>query len=84
LCPNRNSVGETLAALKAIAHLNSNFESPCWLNGRKDPPPDQIIAFPNGLLDLRSNKLHPVDQKFFTIAALGFDYVATVASRLSG
>jgi P4 family phage/plasmid primase-like protien len=79
-CPNRNSVGETLAALKAITHLNSYVEAPCWLNGRTDLPPNQIIAFPNGLLDLRNNTLHPVDPKFFTIAALGFDYIAANAA----
>jgi P4 family phage/plasmid primase-like protien len=76
-CPNRNSVGETLAALKAITYLNSHYEAPCWLNGRTDLPSNQIIAFPNGLLDLRNNTLHPLDPNFFTIAALGFDYVAT-------
>lgn len=75
-CPNRNSVGETMAALKSITRLNSYTEMPSWLNGRADLPPDQIIAFPNGLLDLRTNTLHPIDPKFFTIAALGFDYVA--------
>jgi putative DNA primase/helicase len=75
-CPNRNSVGETLAALKAITYLDSHHEAPCWLNGKTDLPPNQIVSFPNGLLDLRSNKLHPVDPNFFTIAALGFDYVA--------
>jgi hypothetical protein len=75
-CPNRKSVGETMAALKSITRLNSYTEMPSWLNDRTDLPPDQIIAFPNGLLDLRSNTLHPIDPKFFTIAALGFDYVA--------
>jgi hypothetical protein len=74
--PDRNSVGETLAALKAVAHLNPDTETPCWLNGRDDLSVDALIAFPNGLLDLRSNILHPVDPNFFTIAALGFDYVA--------
>jgi putative DNA primase/helicase len=75
--PNRNSVGETLAALQAIAHLNPDFEMPCWLNGRKGMPPNELIAFPNGILNLRDNKLYPLDPNYFTIAALGFDYAAT-------
>jgi P4 family phage/plasmid primase-like protien len=75
--PNRASVGETLAALRSIAHLDPDLEMPCWLNGRDSLPPKELIAFPNGILDLRDNKLHPLDPNFFTIAALGFDYVAT-------
>jgi putative DNA primase/helicase len=75
--PNRASVGETLAALRSIAHLDPDLEMPCWLNGRNTLPPKELIAFPNGILDLRDNKLHPLDPKFFTIAALGFNYVAT-------
>jgi putative DNA primase/helicase len=74
--PNRNSVDETIAALKALVRLDSNIEPPCWLNGRSDLPADQLIAFPNGLLDLRDNRLHPIDPAFFSTASLGFDYVA--------
>jgi putative DNA primase/helicase len=76
--PNRSSVGETLAALQSIAFLDSDLVMPCWLNGRKGMPPSELIAFPNGLLDLRDHTLHPLDSNFFTIAALGFDYVAGV------
>jgi putative DNA primase/helicase len=74
--PNRNSVGETEAALGAVAHISSDLVMPCWLNRRNDMPPNELIAFPNGLLDLRDNTLHPLDPNFFTIAALGFNYVA--------
>jgi putative DNA primase/helicase len=74
--PNRASVGETMAALRSIAHLDPDLEMPCWLNGCSNLPPKELIAFPNGLLDLRNNKLHPLDPNFFTIAALGFNYVA--------
>ena len=75
--PDKNSVSETMAALKAVVHLNPELDAPCWLNGRDDLAPDALIAFPNGLLDLRDDKFHPVDKKFFTTAALGFDYVAS-------
>ena len=74
--PNRASVGETLAALKAVAHLDPKLDVPCWLDGRTVPPPGDVIAFPNGLLNLRDNKFYPSDPAFFTTAALGFDYVA--------
>lgn len=75
--PNRSSVAETLAALKALSILDPNVVSPSWLDGgREKLPPEEIISFPNGLLDLRDNKLYPPDPSFFTTAALGFDYVA--------
>jgi P4 family phage/plasmid primase-like protien len=75
--PNRSAVGETLAALKAVAILAPNIAAPSWLGGgRERLPPEDVISFPNGLLDLRDNKLHPPDPAFFTSAALGFDYVA--------
>jgi P4 family phage/plasmid primase-like protien len=75
--PNRITVGETLAALKALAILDPKVNSPSWLGASAHKlPPEHIISFPNGLLDLRNNKLHPPDPSFFTTAALGFDYVA--------
>jgi putative DNA primase/helicase len=61
--------------LGAVLDLSGNVSPTISIN-RTDLPPNQIIAFPNGLLDLRNNTLHPVDPQFFTIAALGFDYVA--------
>lgn len=72
--PDIAAIRETLAALRAVAHLDPLVEMPCWLDGREGPPPCELIAFPNGLLDLRDRKLHPVDAAFFTTAALGFDY----------
>jgi P4 family phage/plasmid primase-like protien len=74
--PDRNSVGETLAALKAVAHLDPRIEAPCWLDGREGPPAHELISFPNGMLDPRTGELHPVDQALFTTNALGFDYRA--------
>lgn len=74
--PNRASVGETLAALQAVSILPPSITAPSWLDGRHEPPPENIISFPNGLLDLRDNKLQPPDPAFFTTTALGFNYVA--------
>jgi P4 family phage/plasmid primase-like protien len=74
--PNRTSVAETIAALKAVAMINTKIETPSWLDGENKPQPAHLISFPNGLLDLRDNRLHPPDPSFFTTAALGFNYVA--------
>jgi P4 family phage/plasmid primase-like protien len=73
--PDRTSVAETIAALKSVVHLNPDTEAPCWLDGRKGLAPNELISFPNGMLDLRDNKFYPADPAFFTTAALGFDYV---------
>jgi P4 family phage/plasmid primase-like protien len=75
--PDRKSVGETLAALKAVSILDPDISAPCWLDGRSGSPPCDLISFPNGLFNVRDNTFHPSDTNFFTTAALGFDYVAT-------
>jgi putative DNA primase/helicase len=69
--PKRNTVEETLAALKAIAQLEDNRETPFWIAGGIA---GELIAFPNGLLELSSNKLHPPNPDFFALGALGFNY----------
>jgi energy-coupling factor transporter ATP-binding protein EcfA2 len=56
--------------------INTKIETPSWLDGENKPQPAHLISFPNGLLDLRDNRLHPPDPSFFTTAALGFNYVA--------
>jgi putative DNA primase/helicase len=77
--PNRISVAETIAALKSVSHLAPSVELPCWLDGRSGPRPSDLIAFPNGLLDVSSRVLHPLDPNFLTLASLGFDYDANAA-----
>jgi len=69
--PKRNTVEETLAALKAIAQLEDKDETPFWIAGGIA---GELIAFPNGLLELSSNKLHPPNPNFFTLGALSFNY----------
>jgi P4 family phage/plasmid primase-like protien len=77
--PDRKSVAETIAALKAVTHLAPGISAPCWLDDRTEPPPGDVIAFPNGLLDLRDNKFYPSDPAFFAMGALGFAYVPEAA-----
>jgi P4 family phage/plasmid primase-like protien len=80
--PNRTSVAETIAALRAVVMRDPKIATPSWLNGETRPP-EHLISFPNGILDLRDNRLHPPDPSFFTIAALGFDYVATAPEPIN-
>jgi P4 family phage/plasmid primase-like protien len=69
--PKRNSVEETLAALKAIAQLEDTRETPFWIAGGIT---GELIAFPNGLLEIDREKLHPPNPDFFTLGALSFNY----------
>jgi P4 family phage/plasmid primase-like protien len=69
--PKRHTVEETLAALKAIAQLEDKDETPFWIAGGIA---GELIAFPNGLLELSSDKLHPPNPDFFTLGALSFNY----------
>jgi putative DNA primase/helicase len=69
--PKRNSVEETLAALKAIAQLEDNRETPFWIASGIT---GELIAFPNGLLEIDRDRLHPPNPDFFTLGALGFNY----------
>lgn len=73
--PSRNDIDETLAALRNMSLLPTSETMPFWI-GAKGLDPGDLIAFPNGLLEVATKRLHPVDPGFFTMAALGFDYVA--------
>ena len=43
---------------------------PCWLDGRTDPDPKNIISCKNGLLDITTRKLIRPTPAFFTRTAL--------------
>lgn len=69
--PKSNMVDETLAALKAIAQLDDNKQAPFWIAGGIA---GELIPFPNGLLELSNDKLHPPNPNFFNLGALSFNY----------
>ncbi len=61
--------------LEAGAHVDPKLEMPAWLDGREGGPPiDEIVAFRNGMLHLPTGKLLLPDARFFSSAALPFDY----------
>src|SRR5262249_25607472 len=69
--PNGNLVNETLGALKAIVQLDDKRETPFWITSGIA---GELIAFPNGLLELSSDKFYSPTPDFFTLGALGFKY----------
>ncbi|MEY4967244.1 MAG: hypothetical protein RL274_2827, partial [Pseudomonadota bacterium] len=53
--PNRHSVAELQAALKAVTNLPSEISPPAWLqNDARKFPADEIVACANGLLHLKT------------------------------
>jgi putative DNA primase/helicase len=81
--PNRQTVGETRAALAAVSHLNKAIEQPCFLDGRRDPAPRDVISFSNCLLDVRTLKTFDPTPNFFTPYACGFDYNSAAAQPVA-
>lgn len=72
--PKQADVAEVMAALKAVAHRpRSTYSPPCWLSG-DGPPPTELVACRNGILNLRNEQLLPLSERFFTRNALEFDY----------
>ena len=57
--PGKELVAQTLAALQAVSHVDGREGMPRWLDGRTDPPPGDIVAFPNGLLNVRTGEFMP-------------------------
>jgi P4 family phage/plasmid primase-like protien len=78
--PNKSSVSETGEALKAIGHVVPTVEQPHWLDGRAGPDPADLICFPNGILNIKSNQFMPPDPMLFTPHGVGFDYDPNAAA----
>ena len=72
--PCIKSVNETLTALQAERHMPEVVKPPCWLGEAEGPCANDLISFPNGLLDITTGKFQEPTPTFFTRQAIGFDY----------
>lgn len=74
----RARVSDIIDALTCPCPLQA--DPPCWLDGRRDPAPRDLLSFPNGLLDIygrgegREVGLIPSSPHFFTFHSLPYDY----------
>lgn len=63
-------------------------EPPCWLDGRAEPEPKDMIAFPNGVLNVReylrdgTTDLLPLSPLFFTFNSLPYNFDADATCPL--
>ncbi len=70
--PDRALVETTEHALRAAALIHAD-RTPAWL-GQGEFPPDEILAFPNGLLHVPSRAFVPATRRFFGFNAVTFPY----------
>ncbi len=71
----RNMVNEVTQALKSLLILQGDMAAPFWIGGGGERPhPDNLICFPNGLLDTTTKVLTPPDIDYFTLHTMGGAY----------
>jgi putative DNA primase/helicase len=67
--PNRARVSDTLDALGAVSHLDTNINPPAWLSEAQLPPPGDFFACANGLLHLPTGQLFQSTPNYFGLCA---------------
>lgn len=76
--PDRNGINNVVDALTISCPLQA--EPPCWLDGRDAPNPKNLLAFPNGVLDVNAylmdgtTELMPLSPHFFTFGSLPYNF----------
>jgi putative DNA primase/helicase len=74
--PNNNKIDNIMRALRASVHLDlgRHKRPPFWLPNAEGERPTDLIAFRNGLLDLKTATLMPHSPSYFNMNAVPFDY----------
>lgn len=67
-------VNEVTQALKSILLLPGSSAAPFWIGGEERQHPDNLICFPNGLLDTMTRVFTPPDIDYFTLHTMGVAY----------
>ena len=71
---NRSKKLEVLDSLADESHVaDSEYEPPCWIEG-SGPPPDELLACRNGILQLPTQELLEPSPRLFTRNALDIEY----------
>lgn len=76
--PDKSRITNIIDALTIACPLQA--EPPCWLDAREGPSSKNLLAFPNGVLDVNAflfdgtTTLMPLSPHYFTFNALPYDY----------
>ncbi|MFF3710431.1 phage/plasmid primase, P4 family [Streptomyces phaeochromogenes] len=72
--PNTSKVNDVTNTIKNISILSQDTESGDWLDGRDA---GRVVAFRNGLLDIKTRKMSQASPAFFNTTSLPYDYEDT-------
>lgn len=73
--PNRQRVADVVDALRAACYLPNEVSAPAWLGDDDGPvPAGEVIACANGLLHVPERRLYEHTPRFYSHAAVPFDY----------
>ena len=72
--PNRSSVENVFAALKAVSNLPAHIEPPTWLADSDMPPAHELLPVKNGLLHLPSGTLYRPSPAYFCLNAADVEF----------
>lgn len=67
-------LNEVIDALKTQCNVPASTALPAWIDGGDHPKPSDIIAFGNGLYNLKTQKIIPHTPQWFSVNALAYDY----------
>ena len=76
--PNSAKVSNIVDAMSSPCPVKGDI--PCWLDGRSDPAPDNLVTFRNGTLDVAKYSIGgevvvvPPTPQLFSLAALPYDF----------
>lgn len=71
---NPQTVNQALDSIKNLVHLPDDTTAPSWLDGRTDPPADEILACRTLNLHVPTGRTLAPTPALFTTAALDYDY----------
>lgn len=76
LIPRRSLIEDVKHALRALCFLkvNPDITEPFYINSKRHVDVARTVVFRNGMLDIETGVLHPLDPDIFVTSTLPFDY----------
>jgi putative DNA primase/helicase len=74
--PTKGKVQEIVHALKRGCMIPTHWDPPCWLGKPDYRAASNLVACRNGILNVETRELQPIDPLFFTVNCMPLDYDA--------